>query len=131
MIQGEGKASKWTDGWGELIGGGLFLFGMWAAIAYLLPDGWPVKYAVRYFTPYNHVTVEARPTKCDFFRTPIGGKGCHYVKTITTAEWRRSTTGNAILSSDEGATWEVRDPPPNTKLPTKFLWVDWNRVEDP
>lgn len=131
MAQGDSKISKWSDGWETLLGSAVFLLAMWVAIAYLLPDAWRIKYAARYFTSYERVTVEARPTTCDFFRTPLGSKGCHYEKTISTAEWAHSTTGNAIVSTDGGKTWEVSDPPPNIELPTTFVQVDWNRVEDP
>ena len=75
--------------------------------------------------------LQDEPTFCDFLRSPIGHKGCHYEKVITTAKWEKSTTGDPIVSNDDGKTWRSMEPPPNTKIPTTFVFVDWNKIEDP
>lgn len=131
MAQVGSMISKASDGFGTLLGWLVFLLIAWFVVAYLLPDGWRIKYAMRYLVSYEHVSVEARPTKCDFFHTPIGEKSCHYEKQISTAIWETSTTGHPIVSNDERKTWEERDPPPNVKLPTEYVFVDWNKIEDP
>ena len=125
------KITKTFEGCGTLIGLGVVLSIGWFALSYLLPDEWRIKYAMRYFTSYARVTVDARPTGCDFFRAPIGEKGCHYEKEVSTAEWSTSTTGHSIVSNDEGKTWREADAPLKTKLPTTFVFVEWNKIEDP
>jgi hypothetical protein len=124
------KAAKQFDGCGTLIGGLIFLWLCWLALSYLLPE-WRIKYALRYQTPYDHVTIQDQPTSCDFLRAPIGEKGCHFEKVISTARWAKSATGTAIVSNDDGKTWRFADPPPNTRIPTTFIWVEWNKVEEP
>jgi hypothetical protein len=37
-------------------------------------------YSFRYDADFKNVTVEKRPSNCDFFRAPVGSKGCEYKK---------------------------------------------------
>jgi hypothetical protein len=131
MANVQNKSSNTLGEWGGLLVVGILLVGGWYGVAYLLPDGWRLKYAVRYMTSYTQVTVQDRPTNCDFFHAPIGDKSCHYEKAISRVKWAKSTTGQPIMSYDEGKTWSFGDPPPNVKLPTEFVFVEWNKVEDP
>lgn len=122
--------AKQFSGCGEAIGGLIFLGLIWLALSYLLPE-WRIKYALRYVTSYEHVFIDERPTSCDFFRAPIGEKACHFEKSISTAKWEKSTTGEAIVSNDDGKTWRTLSPPEHTKIPTTFVFVEWNKVNDP
>jgi hypothetical protein len=103
----------------------------WAGAWELLPDEWRLKYTVRFFVSSDNVTVQARPTDCDFFHAPVGEKSCHYERAISTVTWDNSATGHPMVSYDDGKTWAAGDPPPNAKLPIEYVYVSWNKVEDP
>jgi hypothetical protein len=63
----------------------------WVALVVLLLEGWSGSkldrwtdkawYSVRYDAEFKNIAVEKRPLDCDFFRAPLGNKGCEYKKT--------------------------------------------------
>lgn len=113
-------------------------FGALAVCTWLfLPDGWRIKYVIRYLTPYEHISIEERPTLCDWSRAPLGNKACHYEKNIRSVMWDKSKDGMAISSDDEGITWKktwIEGTPADVlgaKLPLKNIIVSWTRVEEP
>jgi len=44
----------------------------------LIPERY--QYATLYNVPLDHVFLAPKPKDCDWSRTPLGGKGCHYEK---------------------------------------------------
>ena len=54
------------------------LVGVYFVVAYLFPDDWRIKWSLRHFVDSNKVTIERRPTLCDWGGPPLGNKGCHY-----------------------------------------------------
>jgi hypothetical protein len=79
-----------------------------------LDKGW---YSVRYGVRYDRVLVDKEPTDCDWSHAPLGGKGCVYHKVVSTVRWATSTTGDPIVSYDDGKTWSTFTPDANDKAP--------------
>lgn len=81
----------------------LTVFGIW--LVFSIPGAiWHAKwrYALAYNVPSQKVQYEPRPHDCEFLAAPLGDKFCHYEVVVTTVEWATSTTGNPIISYDEG-----------------------------
>lgn len=108
-------------------------------IVILLLAGWPgskldrwtdkVWYSLRYYdADFKNITVEKRPSDCDFLRAPIGEKGCQYNKDV--AVTKRSVdvqTKRRIISYDEGKTWQWDDG--DTQPVGATVSVYWGKVE--
>jgi hypothetical protein len=59
---------------------------------------------------FDTVTVEKQPTDCDWSRAPLGDKGCHYKRHVTSVmTGTDNTTHLPMVSFDEGKTWECDD----------------------
>jgi hypothetical protein len=116
---------------------GLFL--IWIGVSfygYLSRARWLNE--IRYSSWYNVSTERVKqledkpPTDCDFFRAPIGFKGCTYEKTVSV---EKAITGNdtrtnrPIVSYDEGKTWTWNDEG-TPVLPNKTVYVTWRKVDD-
>jgi hypothetical protein len=63
------------------------------------------RYSLQYDVPYSKVTKPNEPRGCDWLRSPIGDKACHYELQVHTVRSAVDAHGNAIISYDEGATW--------------------------
>ena len=116
-----------------LLGGALGVLGCFIAIYPLIiesafPDNWEIKYSLLYGTPYVHV--DDKPTLCDYERSPVGKKGCHYEKTVFITLWEKSTDGNPIISYDDGKTWNVFTPPAGAVIPSKHIEITWYRKDE-
>lgn len=103
----------------------------WLTVAFFLPDNSELKYAFLYRTSLANVTVVDRPTDCDWNRAPFGNKACHYKKSVSTTQWAQSTEGKPIVSSDKGKTWTESTPASWVKLPSKYVFVGWDKIEEP
>ena len=88
--------------WIDILGF-VFLIALAVVVWWFLPD--KPHYAVLYSVDMNRVFVEPRPSDCDFSRAPIGDKGCHYEKVVTT---EKGDTGK-----------------------TTGVYVSWNKVKEP
>lgn len=91
-----------------------------------------MRYSWWYDVNYDRVTVEKEPRDCNFFRAPMGDKGCHYDRQVSTVrvkavylDFQRGSVNQ--VSFDEGKTWVVDDAKPPTK---PQVIVSWERVED-
>jgi len=114
-----------------VVGGGFFL-ACWAVLSFVVPDDWPLKYALLNSVPYSQVKIDRKPKDCDWGHAPIGDKDCHYEAAISEVDWAISTTGEPIVSYDAKKTWSFADSPvPKATLPTAFIYVSWNKVADP
>lgn len=110
------------DGTGCLVIIVLLATGVWFAI-------WgrdsALRYSVQYEADRSMVTVERKPTDCDFLRAPMGRKDCNYEKEILVAKHRRDTaSGRAIVSFDDGKSWEWNDGGPEQGT---SVYVTWRR----
>jgi hypothetical protein len=75
---------------------GIPAWGIWN----ICPD--TIKYGLLYQIGRSNVHVEKKPSDCEWGHAPIGDKGCHYEKQVSTVRWATSTTGLPIVSLDEG-----------------------------
>jgi hypothetical protein len=66
--------------------------------------------------------------------SPLGAKYCHYDREVSTVRWATSTTGNPIVSWDEGKTWTVFTPDAGVTVPqtdtVQELLISWKKVEE-
>jgi len=89
-------------------------------------------YAFKYGVPQDKVTIDDAPTDCDWFYSPLGSKGCHYEKEVSTIRWATSTANEPIVSYDEGKTWNVFAPDATDRVPSTptvvSVWVGWKKV---
>ena len=107
---------------------------------WMLPDDWRLKYAIEYSVDSERVTVEHKPHDCDWSSAPLGNKHCHYKAMITirnsekqivggtSVKLATSTTGEPIISYDDGETWKIN--PAGNNLKPVGVSVFWRKVED-
>lgn len=100
-------------------------------------DLWNSKlcYELRYNLSEDKITILREPRDCDFTTAPLGSKGCHYDKVVSTVQWARSTTNNPIVSYDDGETWAPFTPDdPATNVPSHStvvsMLVSWEKATD-
>ena len=134
------KNSKWWDEIGEVLYLFVFLGAVYVVVAYLFPDDWRIKWCLRYIVAFNKVTVDTRPTLCDWGRAPLGNKSCHYERVVSRKIVTLSTQGKPIVSFDGGETW--KKPPFDyseseladlrlDRQRAEFVHVSWEKKEDP
>ncbi len=106
---------------------------VWFALAGF-SDLWnsKLRFSMFYSVDYDQVTIQKKPTDCDFFHAPIGDKDCHYEKVVGTVRVRSDNSDLArysvnYVSFDEGKTWTVDDAHPPTK---PQVVVSWEKMED-
>ncbi len=107
-----------------------------AALGYFSHAPWVnrIRYSAWYNVEPNQVkqTEDKPPSDCDFFKAPIGIKGCHYDKTVTLERVitsRDTKTNRPIVSYDEGKTWSWNDGD-YPASPTKTVYVSWQKIEE-
>jgi hypothetical protein len=65
---------------------------------------------------------------------PLGEKYCHYERKVSIIKWAKSTTGDPIVSYDEGKTWSVFTPGADDKVPQYPAVVEvdisWEKAEE-
>ncbi len=102
----------------------------WAIIVCLflagITDIWhsKIRYSIQYGVDYNQVTKEEKPHDCDWFKVPIGNKGCHYDIQVSTLLTRVDDSDPKIkyVSIDAGKTWSVDDAVPPTNAQVNISW---------
>ena len=89
-------------------------------------------YAFKYGVPQDKVTINDAPLDCNWLYSPLGNKGCHYEKRVSTLRWSMSITNEPIVSYDEGKTWNVFTPDATDRVPSTpavvSVWVGWEKV---
>lgn len=87
-------------------------------------DRWTDKvwYSFRFNTDFKNVSVDKRPSDCDFLHSPLGGKGCEYKKRtdVFRDEQRRELIGQAT-TPQEAQDYSTR---PNS------VTVYWEKVDE-
>jgi hypothetical protein len=84
---------------------------------------------LKYNADFNNITVEKRPSECDFLRAPLGDKDCKYKKDV--AAIKRAVdvqTKRRIISQDGGKTWAWDDD--DTQPQGTNVSVYWEKVTD-
>jgi hypothetical protein len=65
-----------------------------------------IRYALWYSVPTDKVTIEKKPSDCNFFRSPMGDKACHYARQVNIVLVNNANTwGGQSISYDNGETW--------------------------
>jgi hypothetical protein len=114
-------------------------------------DMWNSKtrYALWYGVTNDKVTLEKKPTDCNFFRSPMGDKDCHYdrqvniIKVDNSNAWggqsisydngetwvhtAKNSYGIPIVSRDGGTTWSTESVPARTE---PQIIVSWEKKDD-
>ena len=128
---------------------GLFIVGWLVFTA--APDMWnsKLRYSWWYNVAYKQVTLQKKPTDCNFFHAPLGDKGCHYdpqvnvVKVDNSNAWggqsisydngqdwihtAKNSDGTPIVSRDGGKTWSMDSVPAHTE---PQVIVSWDKVDE-
>ena len=104
---------------------------LWLLVVVLWTVAWTVGrdiwysrwvYSIRFNVPYDNVYVEKEPSDCEWTRSPLGNKDCHFeASTEITCEAIAPHNGS-IISHNNGKTWtqSPRDGPLKT-LPDTLL----------
>ena len=82
-----------------------------------------LRYAFEANVSYDQVFVADKPRDCDFFTAPMGNKLCHYETVVQTVRISTSTTGQAIVSYDEGETWLLIDADYTVIPSVTVMWI--------
>jgi hypothetical protein len=93
------------------------------------------RYALSYGVSSDKVLVDNHPHGCAFLAAPLGEKYCHYDREVSTLRWGTSTTGNRLVSYDEGKTWSVVESDPTvTNWPqyntVEAAYINWKKIEE-
>jgi hypothetical protein len=122
------RANHWDINW---IAWGAMI---WLTISVWLPDMWLSKTRISwwYGVSADQVTLEKKPADCNFFRAPLGSKGCHYDSQVSAIQVKTNSSNPAryavnYVSFDDGKTWNVDDAVPPTK---PQVIVSWEKKEE-
>ena len=103
---------------------------------YLAVDLWHAKwrYALAYDTDSANVIVDKMPHACAFLAAPLGEKYCHYDREVSTVRWATSTSGNPIVSYDDGKSWTPFTPDSSVTVPktdtVEKVYVSWKKIDE-
>jgi hypothetical protein len=101
-----------------------------------LGDLWHAKwrYAASYGVSSEKVFIDDRPHDCAFLAAPLGEKYCRYERAVSTIRWATSTSGEPIVSYDEGKTWSAFTPPATVTVPrystVEEVHISWKRIAE-
>jgi hypothetical protein len=82
--------------------GCLTLLAIIIAVVFFWHSKW--SYALYYNADSSHVSIEDKPHDCDFLKAPLGEKGCHFTRVVSTVEIATSKANLPIESFDGGKT---------------------------
>jgi hypothetical protein len=94
-----------------------------------------LRYEVEHSVNADQVIADTRPHDCAFLAAPLGEKYCHYKREVTTWHRGTSSTGNPLISYDNGKTWTVvENTDPSIKWPkydtVVAVNISWKKVEE-
>jgi hypothetical protein len=105
---------------------------LWVEAGDLWHGKW--RYAMTYGVSSDNVIVDSHPHDCAFVAAPFGEKYCHYDREVSTLRRATSSTGNPIVSYDEGKTWNVIEPDPTVAWPkyntVAVVYINWKKTEE-
>jgi len=122
------------DRWSWLQQLGVIVIGvfLWSLPGMVWHSKW--RYAGAYGVTLDKVHIDKHPHDCAFLAAPLGEKYCHYERTVSTVRWATSTTGQPIVSYDDGKTWSVFEPNANVYVPkistVEEVYVSWEKKDD-
>jgi hypothetical protein len=109
------------------------------------------RFAFQYGANFSDINKQDKPHDCDWFKSPIGDKECHFDTEVQTTKVRTAldqTTGHPIISYDDGPwTWDlssssyqstvtetpapgVLSPGPYAVKTKKVVYVGWKKIEE-
>jgi len=98
-------------------------------------DLWHAKwrYALAYGVDSNKVEIAKEPHDCAFLAAPLGAKYCDYARVVSTMRWGTSkSSGNAVVSYDEGKTWSPFTPESGAVVPqystVEAVYITWEKT---
>ena len=110
----------------------------------LLPDHWtgPWKYARQFDVPVAMVHWKDKPKNCDYLRSPMGDKGCHYKISIAAVNStgdlvggdgaplfrENADTKQTLVSYDRGNSWHPRGR--DTSNAVSRVIINWVKIDD-
>jgi hypothetical protein len=77
--------------------------------------------ALRYSVSTNQIIIDDMPEDCDFFRAPLGVKGCSYAREIAVVKTGTNASGEHFVTYDDGKTWKP-DPQQQEKSGVMVWW---------
>ncbi len=94
-----------------------------------------LRYELEYSLNADQVIAGKRPHDCAFLAAPLGEKYCHYDREVSTLRRGTSTTGNRLVSYDEGKTWTVVESDPSVINWPQYntvaeVYINWKKVEE-
>jgi hypothetical protein len=91
-------------------GFGVFFLIIFAFLLWNWATNCKLRYAWQYGIDSSQITVEAKPTDCDFMHSPLGDKDCHYTKEVSIIKRGMDTkSSRPIISFDNGKSWSWDD----------------------
>jgi hypothetical protein len=95
-----------------------------------------VWYAAEYGVSTDRVYIDPEPTDCDFWRAPLGVKGCHYEKLVVghhaegsgTADYRYDSKTDQLI--DLRTNEVAREPLRPSKPRFDSVFVSWIKKSD-
>jgi hypothetical protein len=92
------------------------------------------RYSLQYSTDLSKISTSKIPHDCGFLTAPLGLKFCHYEREVSTVRWATSTTGDPIVSYDDGKTWTTFTPDDPKAVPKastiEQVMVSWDKKDD-
>jgi len=124
------ESQHWSTPGFVMVGFCIFLFvWMFDAVRYS-----KTRYVLEYSAAYHKVIIDKKPHDCDILAAPVGMKYCHYDSKVVTAYWKKSETGEPVVSLDDGRTWATFSPKPGETMGTDkalgMVYVGWDRVAE-
>jgi hypothetical protein len=105
---------------------------------------WTEIYVQKFDVSWNDVEWNREPQDCDWGRSPLGSKGCHYNRQVTAynfegqpvggdnaPQYVSDATGNTKVSFDNGKTWKwASDYGTVPNIQAAKVVVDWEKVSE-
>ena len=94
-----------------------------------------LRYALQYSLKLGSVSKDKKPRDCDWLRSPLGNKDCHFEVKIETIKEGFDEHGAPVVSYDDGATWNPADGidkpyPLAAKVPTiRSVNISWEKLQ--
>jgi hypothetical protein len=100
---------------------GIFIYMIISSWATLVWDSRSVV-ALRYGVPTEKVTIQEMPHDCDFWRSPLGVKGCSYVRETSVVKTGVNASGQHVVTYDDGQTWTLIEDPSQVQTGVFVMW---------
>ncbi len=78
--------------------------------------------AMRYGVPTEKVVIGEMPHDCDFWRAPLGGKGCSYTRETVEVKTGVNAAGQHVVTYDDGKTWTLIEDPSQVQTGVFVMW---------